>query len=498
MNLRPEILLVYAEEDNQPIDPGMNGWVSSFYKFFTTLMSQISKYDLSIRMVSEETFIQSEVPESAAVLAVLTPNLVKQDMIVNTLSGWVQMTSEDELKINGVHRIFKILKKPFDSDNELPELADYISYDFFHVDSLTGEAIEFRRFFGVEAERSFWMKLVDLAYDVNAIIRGIFEHQESNKGKEISREKTVYLASTGIDLVTHRDVIKRELKRHGYEVLPKHTFPKEPEILEKLIKDDLAKSRLSIHMVGEDYGQKPLNSEISIVDLENKLASEHSAILQKYNESSVEKKLFSRLIWVSPDLKNISERQKIFIEDLKSEASSHEESEVLQIPLQELKAIIREELVTGGRFRVHEQEADDEETEDCKSIYLIHDKNDTDNTKKLESYLLKKGYKVLAPSYEGDLVDIRNIHQENLRKCDGSIIYYGNASEEWIITKLQDLLKAPGFGRKKPMLAKAVYLEGKKEVDERHFKKYKTLLLKDHEGFKPEGLQPFLTKLEHS
>ncbi len=172
--------------------------------------------------------------------------------------------------------------------------------------------------------------MVDLAYDVIHVL-------ESTKGKgildgkpQIEKDKTVYLASTGVDMVIQRDIIKRELLRHGYRVLPEHSLPKEVKLLELMVREDLAKCRLSIHLVGEDYGYKPKGSDLSIVDIQNRMAGDHTLEVIEKNEKSRDKELFSRLIWLSPDLKNVSERQKIFVEDLKSDAASLDEAEVLQ------------------------------------------------------------------------------------------------------------------------------------------------------------------------
>ena len=78
-----------------------------------------------------------------------------------------------------------------------------------------------------------------------------------------------------------------------------------------------------------------------------------------------------------------------------------------------------------------------------------------------------------------------------------SIIYFGDeSSEEWIRTKLQDLLKAPGFGRVKPLLAKAVYFTGNKEIDKEHYEKNNAMVLGNNGNFAPDHLKPFLTKME--
>lgn len=497
------IALIYSQKDDEMIDGGIKGWVTNFHKFLSTLMFQITRENPEIKLINESNFSSVSLESFTVVLVVSTSNLAKSQEIMSGVNILTKsLKSENKLVADGVSRIFKVLKRPYDPDEHLPELEDLLTYDFYLVDPLTGDPMEFTRFFGSDAERSYWMKLVDMAYDINHVLRAKEIAGSDGAYETIPREKTVYLASTGVDMVIQRDIIKRELIRHGYKVLPDHSLPKEAKALDRMVREDLDRCRLSIHLVGEDYGYKPRGSELSVVDIQNRVASDHTYQMVEKNKEAKgdDKQSFSRLIWVSPDLKNITERQKIFIEDLKSDAAALEEAEVLQIQLQELKTIIREELVTGGRFNARrgikglDQEKKDKQT---KMIYLIADKRDVNDIEHIESYLKDKGFNVVSPSYEGDLVDLRYIHQENLRRCDASIIYYGQSSEDWIKTKLQDLLKAPGFGREKPLTAKAVYFNGKKDVDMSHYEKNNAMVLGNNGGtFSPDHLTPFLTKME--
>ncbi|MFT6868067.1 MAG: putative DNA-binding transcriptional regulator [Cyclobacteriaceae bacterium] len=499
MSLNREILLCFSEEDNQPIEGGLKGWVSNFHKFLSTLLAQISREQVAIRTVSGDDLKNVNFEAAGVIITIPSQNLMAHDHFLNGLNDFAKKAkANDTLRMNGISKIFKVNKKPFDIDSLLPEIADLIPYDFYQIDPLTGEAQEFKRFFGNEAERSYWMKLVDMAYDINHLIIAEIKEDKKVEEHEIARDKTIYLASTGVDMVIQRDIIKRELIRHGYHVYPQHSLPKEIKALEEMIKNDLQLCRLSIHLVGEDYGYRPKGSELSVVDIQNRLASNHTYEMIDYNNKADIKLPFSRLIWVSPELKNVTERQKIFIEDLKSDAASLEEAEVLQITLPELKSIIREELVTGGRFNTKREIKgyNIPEEDGSRVIYLMADKSDKKDSISLKEYLEKSGYKVIMPSFEGDLVDIRYIHQENLRRCDATIIYFGKSTESWIKTKLQDLLKAPGFGREKKLLAKAVYFQGQKDVDLKHYEKNNALVLGNNGGFKPEHLQPFLTKLE--
>ena len=497
MSLRKDIVLCYSEDDNQPIEGGLKGWVSSFHKFLTTLLSQISKGDPKIILVELNQWSSYNTKDVGVLILITSPNFITNDEAVKSINDLaISLKSQNDLMVSSHSRIFKVNKAPFDPDLKLVELVNIISYDFYLIDALSGEAQEFKRFFGTEAERGYWMKLVDMAYDINQIMST--KSRKTDIGQnEIGRDKTVYLASSGVDMVIQRDIVKRELIRHGYRVLPQKSLPKEVKALEEMIKEDLHKCCLSIHLVGEDYGYKPKGSEISVVDIQNRIASNHTYDMVDYNKTARERKPFSRLIWVSPDLKNVTERQKIFIEDLKSDAASLEEAEVLQISIPELKNIIREELITGGRFNTHREIKGFDQNDDgeFKIVYLINNKKDQKSSEPIRKLLEDKGLKVVIPSFEGDLVDIRYIHQENLRRCDASLIYYGQSTEAWIKTKLQDLLKAPGFGRQKKFLAKAVYFEGPKDIDKQHFENNKAMILGANGGFKPEHLEPFITKL---
>ena len=490
------ILLVYSQEDDKPIEGLGQGWITNFHKFLQNLLSQLQRDESTVTLVEADKLTADQIAKAEMVLAIVTKSLAAKELTCDLIRKWSeQRKSKDNLVVDGVSRLLKIRKNNYDVDVVFPELSNLVSYDLFYYDGLSGKTSEYTRFFGANTERGFWMKLIDIAYDVIHLM----DPKESEKKEEKApRDKTIYLASTGLDLLTQRDVIKRELKRHGYEVLPSRSLPKSVDELKNMIREDLSRCRMSIHLVGEDYGYRPEGSDQSVVEIQNNIADEYTSEMSSYNKEHNNEKPFSRLIWLNPEVKNMMERQRLFVEDIKSKAALLDEAEVLQIQLQELKSIIKEELVTGGRinFRRYQQEADESAGGNEKQVYLITDKADLEGSKKLEKFLSKQGLKVLLPAFEGDVADIRTVHQENLRRCDGSIIYYGNANSEWIKTKLSDLLKAPGMGRSKPLKVKAVYLPDEKAIDREHFYKTKTLVLDDDGSMKPEHLAPFISQLK--
>jgi hypothetical protein len=199
---------------------------------------------------------------------------------------------------------------------------------------------------------------------------------------------------------------------------------------------------MSIHLIGSAYGEIPEGEERSIVDLQNRLAAEKS--------QRVGKESFSRLIWISPTLVNASERQKSFIENLKRDVEAQEGAEILQTPLEDFKNIMREELIEAPEKQALSDTGG-------KSIYLVHDRIDHNEIRPLVDAIEKNGYQVLMPEFNGELLDLRQKHIENLRNFDAAIIFKGKVNDQWVRMKVLDLLKAPGFGRKKPIKGRAVF-----------------------------------------
>ena len=93
-----------------------------------------------------------------------------------------------------------------------------------------------------------------------------------------AKERYVYLASTGSDLEFDRATIMRELERRDYVVLPNNALPNDEAKAVESINNDLKKSILSIHLIGNRTSEKPTNAESSYVEIQNKLAAEYTLI----------------------------------------------------------------------------------------------------------------------------------------------------------------------------------------------------------------------------
>jgi hypothetical protein len=437
MNFDVDVLIIYSDKDNES-PQGQAGWVTQFKKFLDLMLSQVLGQKPNILLKSEyDSMTSPRLDNAATLVSILSPDFIRSGQCLDNLEAFNKAA---ETQGNTRNRVFKVFKTPLTLQEQPPRLRELIGYEMYQLDNDTGEVREYTDYFSSDAERQYWMKMVDLAYDIYdtlAELRG----NEKTEVKNMHRRKTIYLAETGHDLSVQRNIIKRELQRHGYIVLPNKTLPDNITEFERIVRKDIDESNLSIHLVGSAYGEIPGGADRSIVDLQNRYAAEKS--------HRVSKEQFTRLIWISPSLVNASERQKAFIENIKRDTEAQEGAEILQTPLEDFKNIVREELMDAPEKRSLDDTGG-------KSVYLVHDKVDANDVKPIIEAIEKSGYKVLTPEFDGELLDLRQKHIENLRNFDSAIIYKGKVNEQWVRMKVLDLLKAPGFGRKKPIKGKAV------------------------------------------
>jgi hypothetical protein len=468
-----DVLITFAQKDNETASKTDNGWVTHFRKFLELMLLQVLGTKPNILLKDEfDTVTASTMDNVAVMVTVLSKDFVQSGRCLDTVESFNRLTSSSK-----ANRIFKVMKSPLMLQEQPPKLRDLLGYDMFQIDTETGLMKEYSDFFSQEAEKQYWMKMVDLAYDIHESLLFLKEGTKSEV-KNLFRRKTIYLAETGHDISVQRNIIKRELQRHGYMVLPRQTLPNNGIELERIVKKDLEECSLSIHLIGSAYGEIPEGADRSVVDIQNRIAAELSLVKRQNKED------FSRLIWISPNLKNASDRQRSFIDNIRRDIEAQEGAEILQNPLEDFKNIMREELL----------EAQDKEYEDFhgKAIYLVHDRIDESEVRPFREAIEKSGFKVLTPAFEGDLLDVRKQHIENLRNFDGAIIFKGKVNDQWVRMKVLDLLKAPGFGRKKPIKGKAILSSSVPTSTMESFRSQNVTLISGEQPKSIESLKVFL------
>lgn len=440
-----DVLIVFADRDNETTGKNEPGWVSHFKKFLELMLTQVLGEKPNIILKGEyDTMTSPQLDNAGVLVPILSKDFIQSGQCLDHVEAFYKAIESNTKNRN---RVFKVFRTPLGVQEQPPRLRELLGYEMYQLDPDSGEIREYTDYFSTEAERQYWMKMVDLAYDIYEILLFLKNANSPSEVKTIYKRKTIYLAETGHDLSVQRNIIKRELQRHGYNILPNQTLPGNIADLERLVRKSLDESSLSIHLIGSAYGEIPEGAEKSVVDIQNKLAADKSIQARENNQE------FTRLIWISPNLTHASERQKAFIENIKRDVEAQEGAEILQTPLEDFKNIMREELEEAGEKRATLETGG-------RSIYFMHDKIDHTEALPLIEALKKSGFDVMIPEFEGELLELRQKHIENLRNLDGAIIYKGKVNEQWVRMKALDLLKAPGFGRKKPIVAKAIVAAG--------------------------------------
>ena len=480
-----DLFISYAHIDNKPLTEGQKGWISQFHQDLENrlgqLYGQLPRIWRDEKLQGNDAFaaeIVGQFPKVALLVSVLSPRYVKSEWCIRELRSFCQAAQQTGGVLIGTKsRLFKVIKTPIPQEQHPEELQPLLGYEFYQRDQ-SGRFREFSRLFGPDAERNYWIKLDDLAQDIYRLLDNFNqETTEFSSLQERASSPTIYLAATTHDLTEARDNIRREMLQHGYEVLPDRPLPYTPEF-QAAVQETLAHCQLSIHLIGERYGAIPEGETDSIIALQHQMAVARSQV-----EPS-----FIPVVWMPPGLHSQESRQVAFVQALQDEGA------LLQLSLEELKTLIQDKL----KPQTPSPGLVDLEPE-LVQVYLISDQQDLTSSDKtlecLENHLWNQGFEIIPTLFDGDETAVRQYHQTSLKDCDAAILYYGQGSELWLRTQLGELRKAPGYGRHKPLLAKAIYVAGPKTERKVRFRTREAMVIKQFDGFSLESLNAFMKEI---
>lgn len=483
-----DIFISYAHIDNQPLAEGQKGWITSFHKALEVRLAQLLGAEPDVWR--DESNLRGNdylgkpsalhMPRVGILITVLTPRYVRSDWCLKEVDAFYQFAEQTGgVRVAEKSRIFKILKTPIPIEQHPAAVQQLLGYEFYQVDSTTGKPREFIFNSGPNVDINYWAKLDDLAYDIFQLLNTLNgEPVPAPKLPYSPQHNSVYLAETTHDLCVERDKMKRELQSRGYNVLPDRPLPLDAESIMKAVRENLSRCRLSVHLIGANYGVIPEASERSVPFIQNELASERCRATN-----------FSRIIWMPPGLEAREPRQQEFIKYLYEDPSAQHEVEVLQTSLEDLKTIIQDKLTAPVEAEPRASLPRDDEP---RRVYLVYDAQDEENVLPLSDHLFDRGFEVLPSTLTGDEAQARADHRESLLLADAILIYYGAAGESWLRAKLFDLRKLAGYGRTKPLLAKAIYLGEPNTQAKERFRTLEAAVVKQDQEFSPHLLEPFL------
>jgi len=492
MNFEGEAFISYAHLDNIELVEGRKGWVANLHRALEIRVGQLLGKPTRIwwdpKLQGNDVFADTlveKVQRAAALVSVVSPRYVKSEWGRKELREFCEAAEQQGgVRVQDKARIFKVLKTPVPLEQHPPELRSLLGYEFFKVDQATGKVRELDEIFGPEAQRDFWIRLDDLAHDMCCLLE-ILQGTEPPQAPATDTEpQALFLAETTGDLREPREAIKRDLQQHGHIVLPDRALPLATADLAAALREDLARCRMSIHMVGRNYSLVPEGCVESLLEIQNELAIERSA-----------KGVFSRLVWIPPGLQVDDERQRKVIEQLRMDPRIQKGADLLETPLEDLRTVI-DAWLNAARKPVRGPAASAATAGSSGQLYLIYDKRDAAVVSPWAEFLFGEHLEVIHPVFDGDEAEVREYHEENLRRCDGALIFYGAANVCWLRRKLRELQKSAGYGRAKPMPPVAICLAAPRTAEKERFQTHEAIVIPQWEGFSPGPLEPFISHLK--
>lgn len=475
-----DIFISYAHIDDEPILEGESGWISEFHaileKRLAMLLGEKPRIWRDPRLRGNDYFddvISRSFQRATLFVSVLTPRYIKSDYCRKELREFIEHTAKAGMSdVCHKSRLFRVVKTPVAEEENPEPLRTLLGYEFYSYDPISRRLREYR-VSSPQYREKYLMLLDDLAQDIAETLKSL-RQQRRDTDMDV---RAIYLAPTSSDLKDEYETIRRELLERGYAVIPDSALPLESSAFITAVEKGLARSVLSIHMVGSHYGVIPENAEKSVVHLQNDLAAaccEHSDL--------------ERLIWIAPDCSATEDdRQTAFIQQLKTKPEALRRACLLSHSVEELKLDIFARLEDiDNRARKRQAPAAGTEAGGRTPfwIYLIHDEGDAAAVASLEEMLWNENIEVRTPLFdeECDPPEIRQEHEENLRLCDGFVIFYGNGNERWLHKSLNDLKKARGLGRDKPILAKIVVVGPPEDEKKRRFRTLEATVIDAGDG----------------
>ena len=492
-----DIFISCAQLDDQPLTEGKEGWISQFRRNLKVRLEQLSgetvklsSYPMLPGVSSVDETLFKQLPDVKTMVSVLSPPFAKSEGCRRGIEEFCQQTQRSgEFYVKDRPRLFKVLKTPIDDGDLPPEIDEVLSrligFEFYEQDPETGRFREFDEAFGEQARQRYYEKVYDLAYEIAQVLKHqrdaiLAEPAASASGKRI------YLSETTSDLRNEHDRLRRELLEQGHVVVPDRPLPLVAGEFQEAVRAYLVNCDLAIHLIGGRYGLVPEDMNLSVVVVQNALASEQS------RDSNLE-----RLIWMPRNLLPQDPRQTAFVRQIIEDPEAQRGADVVEDTLENLKEIIedkwkQDEAMPSARVPVGDPSAQ------ASRVYLICDQRDETAVESLEDFFYEQGMEVSLPDFGEDESDVGQIHWQQLQDCDAVLVYYGSGSKSWVDFKLRDLIKAVGYREGRPIAHQAVLIAP--PIDRRK-ERFRTLsaeiIRQSDETFDPQLLTAFVQQVQH-
>lgn len=493
MEFQRHLFISYAHIDNIPLTENQQGWITRFHNTLTSMLSMRIGRKAEIwrdsKLSGNDLFadeIIQQFPKTELLVSILTPRYASSEWCTREVQEFCKSAERTGgLVIGNKSRVLKVIKLPVDDEGTLPRvMREALGYSFYEFDE-QHVPLELDSAYGEEFARKYNLKLAKLAFDVAQLIKTIecpapqpAHSQETARSAKLA----VYLAECSFDRRDAREALESELRFHGYSVFPDIQLPRSEEEYIAAVEEFLARSDLSIHLVGARYGAVPDGvDDKSVTMLQNELAIERH---KKFG--------LRRIISLPEGTRSESAPQQAFIQRLLADADLQAGADLVTGDTEELKEVVRSVLNS-----LQKPEPLRPERYGNRLIYLICDEVDRPATILLRKFLKSHECHVEIPCFEGEASAVRQNHHKLLGDCDAVILFYGNGDECWKRSMENDLKKAGAFRGAKPLLASYIYLaEPSTECKTELIELEEPNLINGLRGFSETELTKFVNALE--
>jgi hypothetical protein len=488
-----DLFISYTHLDDERYDAD-RGWIDLLHERLAVRLGQLLGDAPVIwrdgKLQGNDYFADAlieKLSQVALLVSILSPRYVRSEWCRRELRAFADCVREKQSShFNEKSRIFKVLKTPVEFNDQPGELQGLLGYQFYETDAVTGRPSEFSHHKeGANYDKRYWERLNDLAWDIKNLLE-IINPRAGAADLTPASGKTIYLATTTADLMADWDRVRRELLQHGHRIVPDKPLPFTPQ-LRADVGEYLSESHLSVHLVGANYALVPEGEAKSIVELQHEMAAERSRSDD-----------FTQIVWMPSGLNSADLRQQRFIDELASHSSFNENRELLQTKLEDLKDFIHQKLIARPPAPEMKPEMNSDGQvigdQDPTLVYIACDQPDYEAVAPIEECLYDRGFEVISLAGEAD----PQAHKEHLLLCDAVLTYCGRTTDGWLNLKKMDLIKLPGYGRTRPMLAKGFYLSIPQTSGKERFRVHDGLVIRNYGDFSPTSLDPFVEQIERA
>ncbi len=412
MSEKAENIIVYIPNKKGSLSEKDIYWIDKFQTIISIGLKQIVKTNFNLNLEFEDFSKKKNTDEL----------LIIQMFLHNDFNAESVLNENSDLKATGLINIY--------CDPEV-EQSTSAGFTVKLYDEITEKKVDLSE--GInELKNEVWLKFLDISYKIKEALYHINKNSEENK-------QNIYVAQTSKDQNRNRKILIRELEHLGYNVLPQESFPSDLISYSEMVHENIKNSILSIHILGNNYTPINKNIEISGVELQNDI------FIEVAEELIIQKKNVHRLVWIPPNLKLKSEKQKLYIESFKRNIELLRNTEIIQAPVEVFKNIIENKIIGLNSVK---EEVSVSENNKANSVYIISNNQDDKNLKEIGQEFSKHKISVLEIAKSQEKIDLLREHYHNLINCDGLLIVYPDDNKQWLNSKLSDILKAPGLDEK--------------------------------------------------